>query len=151
MTYYIGENDIHTVDGAYAHLCQCGKLNGTDLSCASLLFEEIRTMAPPPRPHEVSPDYCEECDGRLTPGIDIADVLGGKTDEMVCLRCLLHEWNAAIIAARAEVERLTKLVESAYDEGFNEGIYEHEKPISGGKMWQDSKSRERLEWPGGEE
>ena len=41
MGYLIGENDLHTLDGAYAHLCQTTGLSGQNLG----LIADIWTAA----------------------------------------------------------------------------------------------------------
>lgn len=43
-----------------------------------------------------------------------------------------------------EIERLRKLVRSAYNEGFTEGMKE-DRSFYGGKPWQDSKTKTALE------
>lgn len=45
---------------------------------------------------------------------------------------------------RAENERLRKLVRSAYNEGFNEGMREAHEYSKGGKSWQESNSNRAL-------
>jgi hypothetical protein len=45
---------------------------------------------------------------------------------------------------RAEVERLLALIQSAYAEGFSEGMNEHTK-FSGGRPWKDSRAKRALE------
>uniref|UniRef100_A0A6H2A4V8 Uncharacterized protein n=1 Tax=viral metagenome TaxID=1070528 RepID=A0A6H2A4V8_9ZZZZ len=53
-------------------------------------------------------------------------------------------YKSQLAEARAEVERLRGLVETAYNEGFNEGMNEVQR-YKGGASFYDSKSRQALE------
>lgn len=55
-----------------------------------------------------------------------------------------HKQRATISSLTAENERLRKLVRSAYNEGFSEGMDEFTRS-RGGKPWPDSKSCAALE------
>lgn len=54
----------------------------------------------------------------------------------------------ALLKANGEgglIDQLLKLVGDAYNEGFQEGMNEFQKAVSGGKPWPDSGSRQKLE------
>jgi len=58
----------------------------------------------------------------------------------------LAEDRATITTLRATNERLRNLVQSAYNEGFTEGMKEHTHS-RGGKPWPDSRARAALQEP----
>lgn len=60
----------------------------------------------------------------------------------------IAELERALLKANGEggiIDQLLKLVGDAYNEGFQEGMNEFQKAVSGGKPWPDSGSRQKLE------
>lgn len=60
----------------------------------------------------------------------------------------IAELERSLLKANGEgglIDQLQKLVRDAYNEGFQEGMNEFQRAVSGGKPWPDSGSRKKLE------